>query len=372
MEPRAIPIRNVWYMLLYAWDQWEEKRAWESIATEASPGLLGLLARVLVASSDDLLRHQLARAHRQEAAEVAGVRGKLDFAASLKRLSFQRGRAVCRYPELSVDTLKNRILRSTMHRLATDGRLVFGASEESFRGLRHDLRTAVRRMEGVAIAPVSKADFSRLVLGRSDRAYRVPLAVCELIARMQMPTETDGDVLMAALLQDEDELHRIFEAFLRNLLRFHLPKDTHEVVSEHLDWPCEGSPLMPRMETDITIWERRPVTRRLVIDAKCYRAALTTNRFGAQKYRRDHLFQLYAYLRTQEERGPGYTDARGMLVYPAVDVRLDERLMIQGHEIRIVSVDLDKDWADIERQVLSWVERPAVPSAVGGQPQCSR
>ena len=57
---RTIPIRNVWHMLVYAWDM----RRWQGVdrfESEMSPDLLGLLAQVLVESTRVLLRHQLGR-----------------------------------------------------------------------------------------------------------------------------------------------------------------------------------------------------------------------------------------------------------------------------------------------------------------------
>jgi len=105
IDTQAIPIRNVWYLLLYAWDlaRWQDRWSGQS---ESAPNLLGLFARVLASCTSDLLRRQLGRIIRNRQGEIRGVRGKVDFAASLKRLSFENGRAVCRFPEPTVDTLR--------------------------------------------------------------------------------------------------------------------------------------------------------------------------------------------------------------------------------------------------------------------------
>src|ERR1022692_4516002 len=106
-----IPVRNAWYLLLYAWDMARWQGNWPT-ATEGSPSLLGLLARVLSAATRDLLKHQLGRAHLVHRKTLPGIRGRVDFAGSLKRLTFENAAAHCVFPELSIDTPKNRILKA--------------------------------------------------------------------------------------------------------------------------------------------------------------------------------------------------------------------------------------------------------------------
>jgi len=62
-EARVIPVRNVWYMLLYAWDL-AQFRDQVQMVPEDSPELLDLLARVLVSVTRGLLRRGLYRDYR--------------------------------------------------------------------------------------------------------------------------------------------------------------------------------------------------------------------------------------------------------------------------------------------------------------------
>jgi hypothetical protein len=45
-------------------------------------------------------------------------------------------------------------------------------------------------------------------------------------------------------------------------------------------------------------------------------------------------------------------------LYPAVQARLSERVELQGHVIRIESVDLAAKWEEVERQLIEVVKRP--------------
>ena len=44
-----------------------------------------------------------------------------------------------------------------------------------------------------------------------------------------------------------------------------------------------------------------------------------------------------------------------MLLYPTVEYELDERMDIQGHNIRVATVDLAVPWDAIEARLLSYV-----------------
>ena len=92
-------------------------------------------------------------------------------------------------------------------------------------------------------------------------------------------------------------------------------------------------------------------TSRLVIDTKFYRSALRSNRFGKERFRSSHLYQIYAYLHTQAHRGPSYRRASGMLLYPTVERHLNETVRIQGHDIHLNTLDLAVEWPQIEARL---------------------
>ena len=348
-----IPVRNAWYFLLYAWDM-AAFRGGLRADVERSPTLLGLLSRVLLTSSRELLRRELGRAFAAREAPVEGVRGRIDFARSLKRLDFEAGRASCKFSELEIDTPRNRILRSTMGSLARDPRVDHTAASKAAE-LRQELGTAVRAMEGVTIERITREAFRRLQLGRNDRAYALPLSICALIHRLELPTEDEGDHALTALLRDEITFHSLFERFVRNFWRTHLG-GLYAVKSEVLEWFDElACPLAPAMRTDITLTGRAPPFRRLVVDTKYYTSSLSNGQYATARFHSNNLYQIYAYLRTQEHRSGSHRDAEGMLLYPTTTVDLDEMMKVQGHRIRVATVNLAEPWPQIEARLLSLV-----------------
>lgn len=211
-------------------------------------------------------------------------------------------------------------------------------------------------MEGVSIINLSNAEFAKIQIGRNDKHYDIPIKICALIHQLRMPTESPGDTTLARLLRDEDYFARLFERFVRNFYSHHV-SDKYEVKSEGLRWPgsSQFNRYMPMMRTDISIIGRRSAHPRLIIDTKYYRDALTSNQSGPPKFNAANLYQIYAYLGTQEGEGDNYQNARGMLLYPTVEYELDERMDIQGHEIRVSTIDLTKPWEQIEEQLLGFL-----------------
>lgn len=92
-----IPVRNAWYLLLYAWDMARFRGRWP-VEAETSPDLLGLLASILASATRALLRRQLGRSFAIRSQTIRGIRGRIDLAESLKRLTFQRGLPIARSP----------------------------------------------------------------------------------------------------------------------------------------------------------------------------------------------------------------------------------------------------------------------------------
>ena len=171
----GIPIKNLWFMLLYAWDRPELLGSWRA-DVETAPNLATLLARILARLVQQRLRIGLSRGYVEHQTEVAGVRGRIVFSETLRRLSLQHGRTSCRYNVFTPDVLANRVIRCTLVRLLQVGRM--GTECED---LRARLRGLVYATDCVTLVDVDLADISRAQSQRQDRDYTLMLAICRLL-----------------------------------------------------------------------------------------------------------------------------------------------------------------------------------------------
>jgi 5-methylcytosine-specific restriction enzyme subunit McrC len=338
-----IPVENVYFLLSYAWDRLEERELTHvSLTPEAR--LPELFARVLLGGVTHLLKRGLDRSYLLVEGEIAGVRGRLDVAASLKRATFPRARAWCAFDELSPDVPHNRIVKTTLRRLASVAELDVGIAE--------GLRELYRRMPEVRETTLTDASFRRVTLHRNASYYRFLLDVCEIVHRNLLVDERSGETMFRDFTRDDAQMAQLFERFL---FRFYEREQrTYHVEAPHLRWNAEGSPagldLLPRMRTDVVL---RSPSETIVLDAKYYASTLSEH-FGKESVHSEHLYQLTTYMRHLEADGAGLV--RGVLVYPRTTraIRADVRLF--GRPVRIATVDLARPWPEIARDLRELVD----------------
>jgi 5-methylcytosine-specific restriction enzyme subunit McrC len=243
----GIPIRNLWYMLLYAWNEAAVLHQWKS-EVENAPTLDALLASILANLVQQRLRVGLGRSYANEARLLRGIRGRVDFTKSVERLAFENGQAYCRYQTYSHDVPKNQIIRSMLARLAQTGQ--FGADRMRADALRHKLRRLVRDLEGITLIELKAHIIRRLQIGRNDADYGLMLAICELLLKREIPTELPGSYRLPGLDREALTLYRIYERFIANFYKLCLSDWT--VVSQlRLSWHMANiSRYMPIMSPD--------------------------------------------------------------------------------------------------------------------------
>lgn len=344
----GIPIRNVWYMLLYAWNEVRENHQWDLQQTEDAPTLDALFASLLVQWMRQRIRIGLGRNYASEDHSLRGIRGRVDFNRSLKHQTFERGEAFCHFAEYSANVPKNQIIRSTMARLAQTGN--FGLPSKYADGLRHSLRAVTRALDGIDLIELTPDLIHRQQLGRNDRDYRLMLAVCELILLRQMPLQGEGQKRLPAIDPDTLVLYKIYEKFIANFYRLRL-SDWQVYPQRQLDWHVQDeNAYLPSMRPDLVL-EHQITGEIVVLDTKFTASSLIRNQHGKDVFDSGHLYQLYAYLKSQEHLSDQHRRATGMLLYPTIHSALSESVQIQDLVLRFESVDLAAPWQEIENRL---------------------
>lgn len=365
LTEHGIPIRNVWHMLLYVWEQPPEWSRWQG-EIEQSPTLDALLTNVLCQQMEQRLRIGLGREYVDTNERIRGIKGRIDFTRSLLNRTFERGEAYCRYSDFKADAPRNQIIRSVLARVLRIGE--FGPDNHTAEHLKQRIRKVLLHLDEVSDIQIDLSFIRRQNLGRNDGDYRLMLAICEFLLEEAVPTEAQGEHVSLNLERNEGMLHRIFEKFVAMFYRYHLP-DWRPRRHLKLTWPAaETSSRLPIMEPDLTL--RSPQTKkRIVLDTKFTAKSLTAaHRSETERYDAVHLYQMYAYLRTQEL--PAVTEpAAGILLYPTVGDNISDIHHIQGHELHISTVDLAAQWQEIEHQLLNLVTQAdgGAATATSGQ-----
>lgn len=356
----GIPIRNLWYMLLYAWQETPRSPYWQMTGVEESPSLDALLAYCLSTLLQQRLRIGLGCSYMPEQQTLRGVRGRIQLTHSLKQRSFERGQVVCQFEQYSVNAPKNQIIRSTLFYLAQRGEL--GPDRKRAEGLRHTLRRLVWDLDGIDLIELTPELIHRQQAERHDRDYRIMLSICDLVLQRRMPTEEAGHFYLSQLERDRLLLHRVYETFVANFYRYHL-SEWIVLPQKSLAWHEKlPSPYLPTMKPDLCLQEKS-TGRLIVLDTKFTAKSLVENRWGKEIFNPSHLYQIYAYLSTQDHLSQHHRQATGILLYPAVRDELSEHVELLNHQIRIECVNLVAPWQYIEQRLLSLIQECAQNSA---------
>jgi 5-methylcytosine-specific restriction enzyme subunit McrC len=351
----GIPIRNLWHMLLYAWNEapLHALHGWMMEDAERAPTLDSLLASILIRLVQQRLRIGLGHDYVAAGRKFPGVRGRINFAESLKQRTLDGGQLICEFQGFSINAAKNQIVRSTLARLLKVGH--FGPEPAAVKELQQKLRRLLRDLDGIDLIELTPDFIRRQLLARNDHDYRLMLSICDLITQRQMPSGSEGNSsVVPAFDRDALVLYNIYERFVANFYRIHLT-GWNVAAQKRLEWHAkEASERLPMMIPDLVLREEAS-NQIILLDTKFTAHSLIENRWGKPIFDPSHLYQLYAYLKSQEQLSEAHQSAMGMLLYPAVGSGLSEKIELQDHVIRIESIDLGQPWQEIERHLLELI-----------------
>ena len=347
----AIPVRNLWLLMLYASKLYASNAAIRGAGAEQRPDdLPDLVAEILARAVEHRLTRNLSQEYVRRHEPLTRVRGRIDILQTETRQLLSQGKVSCRYSELSVDNPRNRLILAG---LAAAGSLARDAQ------LAHRCRqfSGVMRQLGVRNTRINNADGQGVQLGRNDLADADAVNAARLMLAMDIPNEETGTRHRLAAGRRAEELRRIYEAAVGGLLRVALPAPWHVRGGKQHRWPVgdhsAGAPgLLPIMRTDIIL---EAPTRRIIIETK-FADALTASQFGALKISPKHVFQLYGYVQSQDGVDFLSGSTEGVLLYPVVGQQIEEHAVIGSHRYRFLTVDLSGSAQSIREQILAAAE----------------
>ena len=181
------------------------------------------------------------------------------------------------------------------------------------------------------------------------------VALAQLVFELALPTEESGPTSFVAPEREEAWVRHLFEKAVLGFARVELEPHGWSVRGgAPLQWQVSSASdnmfaILPRMITDIVL-EPPSGGRRLIVDTK-FTAILEARRFGGLGLRSEYLYQMYAYLRSQDDIDEHSRNSDGLLLHPAINAELYERAVIQGHGITFATVDLAGPTEAIRREL---------------------
>lgn len=339
-----IPIRNIFYLLSYAWNKLDEAEKME-ISADDYKDALNLLGRVLVTGSNHLLKKGLDKSYITVTEEYPGIKGKINFKESLNKQLFHQGKAICTFDEFSSDVLHNQILKSVLRKLTRFPQLD--------RKLKNQVWECFYRFNEMEEIDIQLYHFKKVRIHRNNYAYDFLMRVCRMIIENSVLDENDGTYQFKDFTRNEKAMAALFEDFVRN---FYTKEQKHyRVRREDIQWQAESlynSPLslLPKMQTDITLESKE---HKLIIDTKYYRQTLSIH-YDTEKFHSNNLYQIYSYLKNVENDGRNLNNANcdGMLLYPTTQKEIEASYKMGNHNLKVSTVNLAETWDHIHDRLL--------------------
>lgn len=343
-----IPIKNIWLLLLYASNLYRSLGKQQRIQLENNPEDLIKLAAELYCKATEKLMRSLSCGYIQQTQILNRVRGKIDILATVRQHLLEKGRIQCQFEVLTIDTPKNRYIHAAAHTLLP-------LIED--KKLKIRCQKIISYFNTLKIGQSTHYDFKADYFDRAGTQDRYLLTLCRLIFKMAIPTEQAGVQSAEQINKTDTWLRQLFEKATIGFARVNLPASSWKISSgKQLSWQQESASnniedFLPDMQTDLII-EHTACQHRMIIDTKCT-SIVRQSRSKKDKFKSEHIYQLYVYLRSQENTAdtPSY-HASGMLLYPAIDENINEHVIIQNHIIRFSTINLQEDSSLIRKNLL--------------------
>ena len=340
-----IPIKNLFFILCYAWGRLDEGELVSASVDEASTPQ-DLLARILINGSNRALKDGLDRGYLEFAEESSSLKGKIDFSTSISRLLFEQAKAATFVDELSHNILHNQILKTTLLSLSN--------SELVDSKLRSELARLVRKFNDVDLIRLTASVFKRVQIHQNNSFYAFLTNVCELVFLQGTPNSEQGGIKIRDFSRDEVKMRKVFQDFVFNFYKLNQKK--YSVSSERLTWGALGDEdalkLLPNMYTDVSLSSS---TRKIILDTKYYAEAFQSN-WGKQSFHSSHLYQLNTYLDAAQRTSNDDRQLGGILLYPATNDEFTFKFEIREHSIIVAALDMRQDSSLISERMLRLLE----------------
>ena len=342
-EDKGILIRNIYYMLAYAFQELRQNN-YAEIEGEKFEDIYDLFAEIIARGISYQLKQGLYREYVAKNESMQTVRGKIDMRGTIANRMRNDHQIACDYDELSENNVYNQILLTTMNALI------------SHSDVKKDKKSKLKKLRvffnNVQTVDTHTIRWKALRFDRNNKNYRMLLYLCYFIISEWVMTTEDGKYKMREF--SDDHMCRLFEKFVLEYYKKHHPelKPSAERINWNVDRELSTMEILPIMQTDImlTMGERT-----LIIDTKYYSRSMQ-KQFDKNSIHSNNLYQIHTYVTEYDEEHKGNVD--GMLLYAKTqeEITPDGQMKRKdGNTIYFRTLDLNMDFENIKKRLDSFI-----------------
>ena len=344
-EDKGILIRNIYYMLAYAFQELKQNN-YAEIEGESFEDIYDLFAEILSRGISYQLKQGLYREYVSHNDSMLTIRGKINMGETIRNRMRNNQQINCDYDELSENNVFNQILVTTT-------RVLLKHSDVK-KETKMNLKKLMLFFQNVNSIDLHTIRWNSLRFDRNNRNYRMLIYLCYFIVKEWLMTTDEGKMKMREF--SDDHMCRLFEKFVLEYYKKHHPEFKPE--AKQIEWNIikeqSDTSVLPIMQTDIllTMGEKT-----LIIDTKYY-SKILQQQYGKETIRNNNLYQIRTYVNEYDREHRHNVD--GMLLYAKTknddfdDATINHR---DGYSLFIRTIDLNTDFEGIKKRLESFVTK---------------
>lgn len=336
-----IPIRNIYYMLSYAFRALNPQ-GYKRVSVEQFDNVLEMLSSVLSRGISIQIKRGIGKGYLEKIEPLCSPRGRFELSESIKTNCIHKNHLICSYDIFSENIYMNRIIKSTLELLIRS---------DISKTRKKELRRLLVYFSDVSSLDVNKINWN-MHYNRNNRTYQMLVSICHMIIKGLLQSNSDGSKRLMNFI-DEQQMHHLYEKFIFEYYRRHFPQIS--VSSSEIKWAIDGNEvyMLPIMKTDIMLTYNDKI---LIIDAKYY-SSNTQTRYDTHKIHSHNLYQIFTYVKNKSYQLKENSDVSGMLLYAQTDndIQPNNTYMMSGNQISVKTLDLNCEFNEISTQLNSIV-----------------
>ena len=342
-EDKGILIRNIYYMLAYAFQELRQNN-YAEIEGEKFDDIYDLFAEIMARGISYQLKQGLYREYVSKNESMPTVRGKIDINGTIANRMRNSQQIACNYDELSENNIYNQIILTTAITLIKH--------TEVKKEKKAKLKQLMLFFQNVQPIDIHSIRWNALRFDRNNRNYRMLLYLCYFIICEWLMTTEEGKFKMRDF--SDDHMCRLFEKFVLEYYKKHHPelKPCAAQIEWNIDKELSTTNILPIMQTDILLSMGE---RTMIIDTKYYNKSMQ-RQYDKSTIHSGNLYQIHTYVTEYDEGHKGNVD--GMLLYAKTqeDITSDGQIKHKdGNTIYFRTLDLNTDFDTIRKRLDSFV-----------------
>lgn len=335
-----IPIKNIYYMLSYAFKALQEK-GFKNLETEDFHNVVDMYAAILIKGVSLQIKRGFIKSYELKSEPLTTLKGKIDISESIKTNSLNKRQLYCHYDEFTENTYLNRIIKSTLI-------LLLKADIEKSR--KKEIKKLLLYFNNIDTLDLHQVQWNTRY-NRNNHTYRLLISICQLVFKGMLQSSKDGNSKLMNFIDDQ-AMSNLYEKFILEYYR--KEHKNLNVSSSKIDWQLDddNNYLLPDMKADIVIKDRSN-KKILIIDAKYYQKNLS-NYYETNKIHSFNLYQIFTYVKNESYNiaNQGY-EISGMLLYAKTESEIQPLSVYEmsGNRISVNNLNLDDNFENIRNSL---------------------